>query len=190
LLFDDLPKPIKRIFIDLDDTLVDYLGSLYDLMWGKSMLHVERDLVKFNQYLLDGGDSLMWKKLERVGPNWWFSLPKLPWADDLLSICYKICPDVAVLTSPGRSPKAAAGKLEWSFKHLGDNELILTKKKHMCASPGSVLIDDWDKFTVPWEQAGGFSIKLSREWSPQGYSAGEVISSLVKYHRETKRSRT
>ena len=110
----------------------------------------------------------------------------LPWAKDLLSAAKKACKNVAILTSPGEtvtSETAALGKILWSIKEFGENRLILAKQKYMCASPGAILIDDWEKFTKPWEEAGGTAIKLKREWNKTGYTHDEIIDTLLKYSR-------
>jgi hypothetical protein len=178
MIYGVLPGSIKRIFIDLDDTMVDFMGAAMEIFWGP----VEKTpevLTAFNTFINDKPThKIMWEKIEKLGPDWWEDLPKLPWADNILSACKDTCSNIAFLTSPGVSPNAAAGKIKWSNKHFGENELIMTKKKHMCACEGSLLIDDWDKFLVPWASNGGVAYQLKREWNSSGFSAEEIISLL------------
>lgn len=188
MLHNVLPRPIYRIFIDLDDTLVDFMGQVYRLIHNKDPEGTEEDWKAFESYInREGGDALMWKKLEQRGASWWANLPKLPWADDVWGLCNAICPNVAILTSPSRSSAAAAGKMQWAEKNYGTDNLIITKKKYMCAFPGSVLIDDWDKFALPWQEHGGVSVLMRREWSDAGYLPGEILSILVRYKRALSR---
>lgn len=172
---------IDKIFVDLDDTLVDFVGSAARLL-NVGIIDGKVDYKYFWGYLGDkAGQRSLWKNINKAGPEWWESLPKLPWADNLWQAACTSCPDVIILTSPGKSVGAeiaASGKLRWVFKNYGAHNIIITPHKHMCSSPGALLIDDWDKFTIPWEERGGTALKIKREWSNTGYSPGAIIKML------------
>jgi len=181
-----LPPKITKIFIDLDDTLVDFMGQAAILL-GYSGVNTKQDLTRF--WTLVSGDQMqteLWARLNAAGSEWWANLPKLPWADDLLAAANAACDDVVILTSPGcRSGAeiAAKGKILWSLREYRNNELILAHKKYMCSSPGAVLVDDWGKFTKPWEQRGGTAVKLRRDWNETGHSPDDIIDAFTRYTR-------
>jgi hypothetical protein len=71
--------------------------------------------------------------------------------------------DPIVLSHPW-DPKSAEGKRMWIKKHLvpQPKNVILTGDKHNYAvnedgSP-NILIDDFEKYIIPWENAGGIAI--------------------------------
>ncbi|MCK5019041.1 MAG: hypothetical protein KAS32_18415 [Candidatus Peribacteraceae bacterium] len=186
MVYSKLPRKIDKIFIDLDDTLVDFIGQAAILL-GFTGVSTKQSLKKFWNYINEKGmQAELWARLNSAGPEWWANLPKLPWADELMKAANAACKDVIILTSPGRNSGAeiaAHGKLLWTLREYKDNMLILAYKKYMCSSPGALLIDDWNKFTVPWEERGGVALKLRREWHDTGYSPDEIIDALIKYSR-------
>jgi len=184
MLYKVLPKKIEKVFIDLDDTLVDFIGTAFKL-FNRSSITSDSDIKKFWSFIeKEDNNKSMWKKINSNGPRWWKELPKLPWADRLVEAANNACSDVIILTSPGNGPGsgvAAQGKIEWSLKNFGSNELVLAYKKYMCSSPGSILIDDWDKFTVPWSERGGTALTVKRPWTNTGYDVEDIIQALNKY---------
>jgi 5'(3')-deoxyribonucleotidase len=177
---------IKRIFIDLDDTLVDFMGEFIKLLYGPEKkitpeLLTETDLrLRTDPSFIDK----MWNLVVEAGPQWYANLPKLPWADQLLEAANKACPDVAILTSPGSREQAtiaAFGKIQWSLNEFGKNTIILAKRKYMCASDGALLIDDNPYYLNSWGNYCGTPVHLKREWYDYGYTAEEIIEALLKY---------
>lgn len=66
--------------------------------------------------------------------------------------------NVCVLTAPVRSEWCVPEKIEWIGHHFPNvfREFYADAKKHLyCDGPGSILVDDRTKNTVPWEEAGG-----------------------------------
>lgn len=187
MLYKKLPKEIKKVFIDMDDTLVDFIGPAHELYYGYKAKN-SREMLSFWNALSDSDfKQVLWNKINEVGSSWWANLNKLPWADELLKAANKACKDVIILTSPGcstASANAVVGKIEWSMKAFNDNLLVITDKKYMCSSTGAVLIDDWDKFLVPWEKYGGTSIKIRRDWHDTGYYPGEIVDALYRYSKK------
>lgn len=171
---------IDRIFIDLDEVLVDFVGPAYDLICGETKNPDVRDYVKF-LYLFNRDIDYRkqgFSKIGDQGPDWWANLPKLPWADELLATCKSVCDDVCILTAPGPLPSAAAGKLQWAMTNGLRHNIIITSIKTRLASPGALLIDDRDKYVIPWEEAGGRAIQVNREWSTGGMRPDKIIETL------------
>lgn len=180
-----LPSNIKRIFIDLDDTLVDFMGGLLKLFYGEEKVYTEQDKIDLDHLLRTDSKVLdhMWFLLGKQDVSWYVNLPKLPWCDNLILAARKACYNTTFLTSPGTRKEAALvaySKILWSIKEFGRNELIITKNKHFCANVGCILIDDNIDYIVPWENNGGFPIHLKR-WSNEGFTPLEVIKALNEY---------
>jgi hypothetical protein len=176
---------IKRIFIDLDDTLVDFMGELHKLLYGPEKNPTQEELIVVDRKLRDEPEFVdkMWDLIGNAGPQWYAGLPKLSWCDDLLNAARKACPDVCILTSPGSREQAVVacqGKIMWSLKEFGKNDIILAKRKYLCASEGFLLIDDNPFFLDKWEAYGGFPVHLKR-WFDDGFTPDEIIESLLNY---------
>lgn len=186
-----LPNNITRVCLDLDDVLVDFEGAVEKLMFGSPIL----DVRKQREFWLTIGSNKeardnMWGRIREYGADWWAGLDKLPWFDDLWEAANRVCDNVIILSSPGDSVTtaefAAQGKIRWSMKEFGHNNLCLTSLKYMCACKDVILIDDLDKFIEPWTENGGFPIKLRKRWEhkDEGYSPDEIISALNKFARK------
>lgn len=189
MIYHKLPVKIEKIFIDLDDTFVDFVGAAYELMGGPKVA-TTADYNKFWDFLWqDGRQDELWSRIIKKGPQWWTDLKKLEWADELWKVANEACDDVIFLSSPGSGKYhggaeiAAHGKIMWSVKHYKENMLVLAYRKYMCSYPGALLIDDWGKYIEPWEQRGGKALHLRRPWHDSGHYPEEIIETLRKYAR-------
>jgi len=189
MLYNRLPNKITKIFLDLDEVLVDFVSSAYSLMCKVHFNPATKDYIdfidKFN--LNEDYRTESWAKIKNEGPDWWTNLPKLEWADELWATANAACGTVAVLTAPGRLPEAASGKWQWAKNGIGRKNIILAGSKHLVASPGAILIDDRDKYITSWEEAGGIGIQLRRNWSSSGYFPEEIIYALKQYINKNKK---
>lgn len=187
-LFRKMPKKIKHICLDLDDVLVDFEGAAEKLLLGRRLVDVKEQrkfwfAVKHRSDLRDK----MWKSIASQGSDWWLNLKKLQWADDLWEISNRISENVLILSSPGNDPKAAPsaaeGKVAWSFKEFGSNRVCLITDKYLCSGKDVILVDDLNRFIKPWENSGGFSIKLRKRWEhrDEGYTPDHIIKALKNY---------
>lgn len=178
-LYKSLPNKIDKLFLDLDDVLVDCVGQAFNDLRGKPAKS-DQDLIDFMSN--ENSFKMFWEIEPVLGLSWWANLPLLPWAKNLISVCQKITDNFAILTSPSWSPNAAAGKIMWSNNFFGGNKTIMTRDKYLVASKNCVLVDDQEKFCNRWKEYGGIPIKLSRPWTPKGYVPGDVIKVLkLKY---------
>lgn len=62
---------------------------------------------------------------------------------------------------PSSVPNAPDLKRAWVSKYIGSSVPVITcasKNKCNYASPGDVLIDDWEKHKAKWENVGGIWI--------------------------------
>lgn len=152
---------MKRILLDLDCTVSDFVGGLAGL-WGTTRATLEK-FQPAGEY--DYGRALGQFAHERHGrlvpakltptefwtpinerPGFWRGLQKLPWADDLVAACRLLTGDVWFVTSPSRCPGCIREKEDWLREHYGvpHDRMIPAKHKYLLAGPDTVLIDDYD----------------------------------------------
>lgn len=179
-----LDREFDRIFLDLDDVLVDFVGSAYKLLVGNYKDTSIDDYTVFLDFL-NKNRSYREKAFERIargGPSWWTNLPKLPWADELISVCKKSCNNVYILTDPGPIAEAATGKWQWAIDNGLERHILLVRNKSLLATPNSVLIDDRNRYIVPWIECGGMGIRMKRRWRKDfGYRPSEIIRMFSAY---------
>jgi 5'(3')-deoxyribonucleotidase len=152
---------IHRIYLDLDDVLVDFTGAAYRL-FGRPDLAANPPLTGPRELCrilgIDRGE--FWDRIADEGPAWWANLDPHPWAAELVGMARDHAADVAILTDPSACYDSAAGKLAWIDNHVGnaDRLAILTKEKHRLAFPGAVLVDDYARNCGAFEEEGGRAI--------------------------------
>ena len=105
--------------------------------------------------------------------EYWANLPPLPGSDKLWKFLVKYKP--IILSKPDANAKhreaCEKGKMRWVQKHLHPTpQVILSTKKWKQARPDTILIDDFPKNTVPFEEAGGSAIVFT--------SADQTINEL------------
>ena len=104
-----------------------------------------------------GGDSKMWPMINKKGEEWWENLERFTWADKLIDLVKKEADEFCILTSPNRNPICASGKIKWMQKHFDKKfkDFLIGNKKHLCATPNSLLIDDTEKKVNKFRECGG-----------------------------------
>lgn len=133
-----------KLYVDLD-------GVLADIWAGADVIGIHD---------LDDGPG-MWKKINST-PGFWENLPVIKGAKKFWDSIKKH--DPIVLTSndvgdPAAMEDCAEQKRRWVGKRLGKSvRIIVDKDKSKHAGPGDVLIDDMEKNTGPWGEAGGTAI--------------------------------
>lgn len=163
---------INKIFLDLDDTLNDYMGYAleklgcegpYDPAFGNDFhravneLHPTRDFTKWEVW--DALDSLdMGKDVPKSNE---FEL-LVHWSKDIVGL-----ENVFILTTMV-APELITFKLSWMRNHLPgwlQDQYILTTRKRACASREALLIDDCEQNVDEFQAAGGKAILVPRPWN-------------------------
>lgn len=147
-------KKIPRIFIDMDQVLVDFHTGVCDLFgvevedvvaaWPLGEWSILEPLSK-----VVGSDislELFWQVIHSRGPQFWTGLKALPWMQELIKLVEEFCDEWLILSSPSEDHSSHAGKQIWLTReqHFGKrfNRFALTPHKYLFAYPGSLLIDD------------------------------------------------
>ncbi|NBQ67370.1 MAG: hypothetical protein EBU46_00480 [Nitrosomonadaceae bacterium] len=154
-------KVKKKLFLDLDGVVVDWLGGSLEVCgltdkeptaWAHLKAGNKIDS------LIPGGRPTLTAKVNAMGPAFWQNLKFLPWGQALigrLHVEFKATHNIAFLTSPGPFPLAAQGKMAWLLDNYPDEEMIICRNKELCAHPNAFLIDDADYQVEPFIEHGG-----------------------------------
>lgn len=140
-----------------------------------------------------GGDALMWPRIDAEGYEWWANLEILPWAQRLYNeLKRRAGDDFCFLTSPNRNPICAQGKIVWLQKHFGEtfSDFLIGKKKHLCASPNAILVDDNRGKVEKFRKYGGnaFLWPTPFELIDKDKDLDQTFEDLFKFIEEVERS--
>ena len=173
-----------RILVDIDGVCGNFNKSSCKIC----DIDIEDDEVR--KHLKGGGridkfisDEEMWDKINEAGEDFWADMELLPWARDLYNTLEKKGDLLAFLTSPSDNPICAAGKIKWIKKHFDTKNFIITPRKHFCATPNSILVDDTQKKVDQFIKYGGnaFLWPNSLSFEDGDKEIEKVIKDLLEY---------
>jgi len=178
-------KSPYQIYCDMDGVLVDLTEGVVEALCREDMdddLRVAaiqavesgimwRDLIKREKEYPEL--SLGTKKIFKLISNksdFWANLPLKNDAQQLWNLISSLRPSPYILSSPW-DEESRKGKVIWLSEIAGNlnpapikDKIILTQDKHVHAinsktGQPNILIDDMDKYLVPWMESGGIAIK-------------------------------
>jgi 5'(3')-deoxyribonucleotidase len=141
----------------MDGVLSDFISSACDYHQKANPYdeNAENLGVGSLEKLLKLTPAAFWDKFDH---NFWKTLKPLPEAHEIFSLVskYYSSDNIYVLTSPSSNPGCVDGKRSWIDEHFPTlaSRMIFTKHKHLCASPGKFLIDDFEHNTVKFSEHG------------------------------------
>lgn len=128
-----------KLFVDMDGVLADF-DAHYEYHLGRRP---------------DREDNEHWTKIQQIA-DFYLHIPPMADLDVLWGAVKKYHP--VILTGvPWSIPDAEENKREWVKKYLGNVGVICcrSRDKSKYASPGDILIDDWERYRHLWVAAGG-----------------------------------
>jgi hypothetical protein len=159
-----------QIYCDMDGVLVDLVGAVLktadedaddealrkkvttiiglDMRWTEKHPKYQKGLDYINNMVSDDVD-------------FWASLPPTPDKDILWDFISPYTPNI--LSHPW-DQASSDGKILWVKEHLSPSpqKIFLTGDKYKYATDKdgkpNLLIDDFEKYIIPWEKAGGIAI--------------------------------
>ena len=157
-----------QIYCDMDGVLVDFEQGVVDYITDKIKTGEAEDLrlaIK-REYITKGDLSgvgknqdvrkYMYKQLKDAADFW----ENLPWMSNGPDLWAAIAPyDPNILTTP-MGYGSEIGKQAWIDKNLNPppQKVFMSDEKYKWANKNSILIDDWTKNTIPWEEKGGLAL--------------------------------
>jgi len=177
-------QKLPQIYCDMDGVLVDFeagvvaqlnkdIQDIEAKIKGASKVRAALEALGRDYITMDDmrGKSKASKVVKdymyaRVGNHseFWSDLPWMPGGKELWDFISPYKPHI--LTSPMQKG-SEIGKAFWIDINLGSlsesQDVIMSHEKyqHALSEDGSrnILIDDWSKNTVPWDEAGGIAIQ-------------------------------
>lgn len=151
-----------RIFLDLDEVLVDFVGGCCGVF--------KADLATLERNWPPGlwdvcvplgvSEEFFWERLSKEGARFWIDLRPLPWARELIDLVGSITDDWYIVSAPSRCSTSYDGKVRWIKNFFGPDftRFVLNPHKEILAKPGTVLIDDRDRNVTEFILEGGSGI--------------------------------
>ncbi len=163
---------INTVFLDLDNTLVDFNGAVYDLFgFDRAAVGLQEPtewhgIHKAISKVIgrDVTEAELWARVADAGEDWWANLEWLPGSPSLVRELQGLEYKLFVCSSTGWIPSGAAGKLRWVARNIGC-ETFLCRYKNMLAAPDRVLIDDAPHQVESFRKAGGHAIYYPQPWN-------------------------
>lgn len=154
-----------RCFLDMDEVFVDLmtpLARIHGVEFNRATwpadYHLPTTLGKSNEEI--------WGHPHVMGSEFWASLPKTPWADDLFAVLRReFSDDVCFLSQVVLDPWCAAGKVRWLKQHFPGAPFLVGDRKVKVAAPGFVLVDDYPKNVAAWNAGGGIGVTFPAPWN-------------------------
>lgn len=158
----------SRCFVDMDGVLVDFVEGICK---AHDKPYPYADPENHGIYSLEkiwGMSKIeFWKPT--TNSSFWAELPFTSDGKDILANVQDDfdLSDICLLTSPTLHPASIVGKMEWIKKNLPSfyRQVIFTPAKYLCASPGSLLIDDSHENIRAWVAHGGTGRLVIRPWN-------------------------
>jgi hypothetical protein len=169
--------------VDLDGVAVDLTFGITDLLVARTSPDFATTLARLDTgegWLEVFGMSItdIWNRIDAVGADWWANLPEIadrvptaPRLSKLVDAVGRIADEVRILSALPMGDahsdtivNAAAGKLRWVHRRLGNSFGVVTcprADKAMMSARNRVLIDDTRKNCVEWCRHGGGAVHYS-----------------------------
>lgn len=170
------------IVVDIDNTLVDLARPVARLL-GRHDLAASADYPRGYDWSkdLEVSNDWLWQRVEAEGPEFWATLPWLPWGERLLQAVIKTGQDI-ILFSRVVGPSSSAGKSLWKTNNVPRGIPLFTTDsiKHPLAAQGRYLIDDSPENCDAWESNGGTAILVPQSYNKNRAFVGDEYNYIMK----------
>jgi hypothetical protein len=156
----EMKEKRPQVYVDMDGVIADFFTEYAKLAGIKSGNYRDIPPAKTDPTLN-----------KMVGTDFFARLPKIPSADQLISMVVKLYGTYSICSSPlrGDHENSEKWKRVWIQKHLkpAPKEIIITPNKAKFAKQAdgtpNILIDDRGSNISAWEAAGGIGIKYQAD---------------------------
>jgi hypothetical protein len=176
-----LHPTIKRVAIDLDDTSNSLTMFILAKRFG-----IDVGPYDYDRFPAEVGYDILgaYEKLKKPGqpvydiPGFWNEVKREDWASAPKSREFNMIlehalesvkqEDIFILTTPTKDPDSLAGKLEWihnNYPPFLHRQYLVGPRKHFCARPDTLLIDDSDDQVNKFREHGGYAVLVPRPWN-------------------------
>jgi len=144
-------EKIEKIYFDLDGVLADFDGGVYKLCG------------KYPVKQSNGDDEFIWDAM-RSDEHFFANLEPIAGAVEMFNQLREKygnrCEVLSAIPQPFRNmPGSKEDKIHWCRRWLGEdvvlNLVYRAEKKNFCKGKEYILVDDYEKNIIEWEEAGG-----------------------------------
>jgi 5'(3')-deoxyribonucleotidase len=164
---DVLYQDMKKLLIDMDGVLVDFVGGLCKVL-NRPLDSIDYPLGVYDITKVFGmSEDEIWDRVNAF-PNFWVDLEPYPWAKQILEIAEtRFKNNWYIATSPSRSEQSASQKVLWMKKHIHPKfrRYMIGPNKYLMACPNKILLDDYDHNVNQFKEHGGDAILFPRLWN-------------------------
>lgn len=122
------------------------------------------------------------------GREFWANLDWMPDGKEILEVCeYHFGREnICLLTNPWNANGVIDGRFDWVLKNMPDyyDRILVGACKEMCASPESLLVDDYDANIDNWEDSNGVGFLLPRPWNSREHVKNKAVDLLVNFIKD------
>jgi 5'(3')-deoxyribonucleotidase len=175
------------VYLDMDGVLYNWNKAAYKLMGVDYDDPIIQEAHKDNYDALDGlrGEENVTRAVLEAGADFWLSLEKFQWADDLYEGMVDTVgvENVYFCTSFGKWPEGASAKAKVLLRDFNSRRLVLIKDKYLLAKNNTILIDDKPSNTKNFGLHGGWSWEWENEFKffRKDISPWSEIKALIEY---------
>ena len=162
MLLEEIFKKKPHLYLDMDGVQADFFGAWAEIHNVPSFKHIHNPEIAIEQ-LAHSSEAEVY--------DFFLNLKPLTGGLILIHWLHKHEVPFTVLSAPLRGPFAHASieaKKHWLDRYNPgtSKDAIFTADKHLYAMTDdepNVLVDDVDRYLLPWEEAGGIAIKHYEE---------------------------
>jgi len=181
------------IYLDLDGVCVDFVSAGLRAHGFDPAQVLERWANGFRgEYrihkVLGMPSRQYWEGIDRQGEDFWANLEAYPWFWELYNKLSALAP-VIFLSASTRLPATLSGKMKWLQARFGPafQDYVFTFQKQQLASPGALLVDDYDLNIDRFRTAGGSAVCFPQLWNCNHTIADPLAYTLEQARRWRQR---
>lgn len=147
-------QKVKFVSLDIDGVLANFTKAACQAHG----IHYPSAYAFDNGWLDVQTENGLWRHCR--GHDFWATLEKFPWADQLVKLVDSKVSDWRFLSKPSFDEGCYSGKYAWVRDNIDGNAikrlcLVNGSKAFHCSGPDHLLIDDNTKNCQEWIKAGG-----------------------------------
>jgi len=147
---------MRHILLDMDGVFYDWIGEVCRVLGVDTAQPKYRQTMKKDPSAFDKmvGRSIIDRTVASLGSDFWVKIPMFPWANDLYK-ALKPLGEITFLTDPRYYLDSPKGKMIAIRRDFKTDSIMIGSKKHLCAVPHSILIDDKVENIKKFRKASG-----------------------------------
>lgn len=186
---------IKTVFLDLDDTIADFIGGLHKALGVSyeysNYLYKKGDWNILGHQIVLNDELVTYEQCDACcNMAFWIDLDWMHDGHDILRAVFDkfSVGQIYLLTTPMPNLKSASGKMIWIHNQIPaypKRTIITQAPKHLLARPDTLLIDDKDENVDGFREAGGKALLVPRPWNRAHLQANRTVEVVKEFLERT-----